>query len=74
MFMAKQGWLGPEIGAQSRQIERTMAAGLVGVYQNPQAASSVQFRCVGGYTNVSLAVWSTSWHEHLPGRTNWSEL
>jgi hypothetical protein len=49
MFMAKQGWLGPEIGAQSRQIERTMAAGLVGVYQNPQAASSAASAAIQTY-------------------------
>lgn len=49
MFAAKQGWLGPEIGAQSRQIERTMAAGLMVVYQNPQQANSAAWAAAQTY-------------------------
>lgn len=49
MFAAKQGWLGPEIGAQSRQIERTMAAGLMVVAQNPQQANSAAWAAIQTY-------------------------
>lgn len=47
--MAKQGWLGPEIGAQSRQIERTMAASLIAVHQNPQQARSAAWAAAQTY-------------------------
>lgn len=42
MQLAKTGALGPEIGAQSREIERTMAAGLLAAESNPgQTASAL---------------------------------
>lgn len=47
MLMAKSGSLGPEIGAQSREIERTMAAGILAINSNREqarAAASAVFQ------------------------------
>jgi RHS repeat-associated protein len=49
MFAAKQGWLGPEIGAQSRQIERTLAVGLVAIHENTPKANSAAWAAIQTY-------------------------